>query len=287
MEERLDEADLLAVAARELAERPIEVGLEALGEPPRAAEAASPAARRRRQTISRPVRRASRRTRPAGCRGGRGSRRLSRRLSRPKTRARPRVGCSRSSSVRIVVVLPAPLGPRKPNTSPRLDLERDVLDAAVAAVALGQRLGLDDRRHGAPLVGAQRLTPGSRALDLPVLERALGVGHEEAVSVDDVEAAAAQTARDPAGGRAGYRGAGVATGVERRCAEVGWRIEVAEPFAQAGLPGRPGASLPASSLAALAAMLRLIAVDSPCMWVGPPTTRRSRSAGTGPVEWTG
>ena len=42
----------------------------------------------------------------------------SRRLSRPNSRADPLVGCSRSSSVRIVVVLPAPLGPRKPNTSP-------------------------------------------------------------------------------------------------------------------------------------------------------------------------
>jgi hypothetical protein len=32
--------------------------------------------------------------------------------------ARPRVGCRRSSRRRIVVVLPAPLGPKKPNISP-------------------------------------------------------------------------------------------------------------------------------------------------------------------------
>src|SRR5579859_2178782 len=36
----------------------------------------------------------------------------------PKTSARPLVGRMRSRTVRIVVVLPAPLGPRKPNTSP-------------------------------------------------------------------------------------------------------------------------------------------------------------------------
>ncbi len=36
----------------------------------------------------------------------------------PKTRALPEVGRIRSSSVRIVVVLPAPFGPRKPKTSP-------------------------------------------------------------------------------------------------------------------------------------------------------------------------
>src|SRR5664279_4104501 len=38
--------------------------------------------------------------------------------SMPKTRARPEVGRIRSRRVRIAVVLPAPLGPRKPNTSP-------------------------------------------------------------------------------------------------------------------------------------------------------------------------
>src|SRR5690349_21793530 len=36
----------------------------------------------------------------------------------PKTRATPLVGRMRSSNTRIVVVLPAPFGPRKPKTSP-------------------------------------------------------------------------------------------------------------------------------------------------------------------------
>ena len=44
---------------------------------------------------------------PAGSPGG-----------RPKTRAWPAVGRARPSSILTVVVLPAPLGPRKPNTSP-------------------------------------------------------------------------------------------------------------------------------------------------------------------------
>jgi hypothetical protein len=39
-------------------------------------------------------------------------------VSRPKTSARPPVGRMNPRSVRMVVVLPAPLGPRKPKTSP-------------------------------------------------------------------------------------------------------------------------------------------------------------------------
>ena len=46
-----------------------------------------------------------------------------------------------------------------------------------------------------------------------------------------------------AGGRAGDRGASVAAGVERGGTEVAWRVEVAQPFAQAGLLGRPGREL--------------------------------------------
>jgi len=36
----------------------------------------------------------------------------------PSTNAWPEVGSMRQQSIRMVVVLPAPLGPRKPNTSP-------------------------------------------------------------------------------------------------------------------------------------------------------------------------
>src|SRR2546428_8196796 len=43
---------------------------------------------------------------------------LSRQQSRPKTLARPAVGRRNPSSTRMVVVFPAPLGPRKPNRIP-------------------------------------------------------------------------------------------------------------------------------------------------------------------------
>src|SRR5512143_976121 len=42
----------------------------------------------------------------------------SRRTSCPATVASPALGASRPVSIRIAVVLPAPLAPRKPNTSP-------------------------------------------------------------------------------------------------------------------------------------------------------------------------
>ncbi len=38
--------------------------------------------------------------------------------SRPAIRAVPESACSSAMSTRMVVVLPAPFGPRKPNTSP-------------------------------------------------------------------------------------------------------------------------------------------------------------------------
>ena len=107
VEERLDEPDLLAVAARELAQRPVEVRLEALGERVRA-----PACSRRRagprRTPAARGRRAGRRrrTRRAGCRGARGSRGC-RAGCRGRTAARcrssgagGRAACGSSSSCR-------------------------------------------------------------------------------------------------------------------------------------------------------------------------------------------
>ena len=60
--------------------------------------------------VDRPWRRAARRPRPAG--------RTRRRIGRPLTSAAPAVGRSRPRIIRIVVDLPAPLGPRKPVTTP-------------------------------------------------------------------------------------------------------------------------------------------------------------------------
>ncbi len=56
-------------------------------------------------------------------------------MSRPPTVALPEVGFSRPQSMRMVVDLPAPLGPRKPKISPRPDLEVDVIDSDEIAEA--------------------------------------------------------------------------------------------------------------------------------------------------------
>ena len=45
---------------------------------------------------------------------------FSRMMSKPPTRPSPLVGSNRPLSIRMVVDLPAPLGPRKPKISPRL-----------------------------------------------------------------------------------------------------------------------------------------------------------------------
>jgi hypothetical protein len=54
----------------------------------------------------------------------------------PATTAVPEVGAIRVPSVRTVVVLPAPLGPRKPNTSP----EAMVKETSSKAVRSPKRL---------------------------------------------------------------------------------------------------------------------------------------------------
>ncbi len=149
MHERLDETDLLAVALRERADRPVELELEPCGEPLAVAEVAHPPERRevaevlaRREAlveteVAGQVAKAS-----AGLRAPRGGRRA--RRARPV----PSWGRIRSSIRRIVVVFPAPFGPEVAEDLALFDLERQVGDAAVAAVVLRQVIGSDDRgRH--------------------------------------------------------------------------------------------------------------------------------------------
>ena len=50
--------------------------------------------------------------------------------SNPATRAVPEVGGKKPVSIRIVVVLPAPLGPRNPSTSPALSSKLSAFTAA-------------------------------------------------------------------------------------------------------------------------------------------------------------
>ena len=52
----------------------------------------------------------------------------------------PPVGVTRPSSIRRVVVLPAPLGPRKPVTAPCAHVEAEVVDGDDVAEALGEAL---------------------------------------------------------------------------------------------------------------------------------------------------
>ena len=58
-------------------------------------------------------------------------------------------------SIRTVVDLPAPLGPRKPKTSPLVDLQVDAADrvhlAAAPAEVLDELLSLHRKRHGLTL----------------------------------------------------------------------------------------------------------------------------------------
>ena len=63
-------------------------------------------------------------------------------------RAVPSVGIMKPASIRIVVDLPAPLGPRKPTTSPRRDGEGDVIDGGESAEAFGQPLDFDQNGAG-------------------------------------------------------------------------------------------------------------------------------------------
>ena len=58
----------------------------------------------------------------------------------------PLVGRSSVVSILMVVVLPAPLGPRKAKISPCCDVERDVVDGGEVAELLDQVLDLDHER---------------------------------------------------------------------------------------------------------------------------------------------
>ena len=51
--------------------------------------------------------------------------------------------------MRMVVVLPEPLGPRKPHTSPSRHRDIDMIDRDLAAEALGQPVHIDGEFVGA------------------------------------------------------------------------------------------------------------------------------------------
>ena len=87
---------------------------------------------------------------PAGARrrAGRGS--AGRRVagSRPRIDSVPPLSGETQPIIRIVEVLPAPLGPRKPNDSPGATSKSMPSTAVNVAEALGQAAGMDERGGG-------------------------------------------------------------------------------------------------------------------------------------------
>ena len=67
----------------------------------------------------------------------------------PPTRTVPELGASSPQIILIVVVFPAPLGPRNANSSPASNLQVEPVDRALDAEPLGDAAQLD---HGAVLL---------------------------------------------------------------------------------------------------------------------------------------
>ena len=67
----------------------------------------------------------------------------------------------RPISMRMVVVLPEPFGPRKPKTLPARDGEVEPVDGELLAVALGERARLDDVHRRRTAAAARHSRPPS------------------------------------------------------------------------------------------------------------------------------
>ena len=80
--------------------------------------------------------------------------------SKPATRAVPLVGSSRVHSMRMVVDLPAPLGPSRPNTSPRGTCK---LTPATAVNRRGSRRGPKGQRRRRPAFAASGVSSAAEA----------------------------------------------------------------------------------------------------------------------------
>ncbi len=79
------------------------------------------------------------------------------------------MGVSRVVSIRTVVDLPAPLGPRNPKISPSGHLEVDAVDGGQVAEATNQPAGFDRMFHDAPhLDGGANLSQVAVAVSRPV-----------------------------------------------------------------------------------------------------------------------
>ena len=166
---RLVEEDQLGIADQ----RERDVQPAALAARQRSPRAPRPARAGRRARASRPPARgagSSRRTAPgtrapsARARAADSCRTMPRRArhsapprdgSAPSTRTPPPLGLRKPSRISTVVVLPAPLGPRKAKISPRRDLEVDAAHGLVVAIALVQAAHRDGE-VGASFGGGRR-----------------------------------------------------------------------------------------------------------------------------------
>ena len=97
-------------------------------------------------------------------------------VASPSNVAVPAVGVTRPSSMRSVVVLPAPLGPRRPGDGSRTQLEGQAVDGGHGSEALGEAVQLDGGHDlllsigSAVIAGSDSKVPDQR----PIRHRAGG-----------------------------------------------------------------------------------------------------------------
>ena len=100
-----------------------------------------------------------------------GARSARARMSWPQTTAVPAVGARKPVIIFIVVDLPAPLGPRKPSTSPRRHRERHVVDRDERPEFPGEMNDLQHRRGLTSPVSEPGREPVTRVFPLQCQRR--------------------------------------------------------------------------------------------------------------------
>src|SRR5215218_7632865 len=125
--------------------------------------------------------------------------------SRPSTRTTPRVGSVSPRIISTVVVLPAPFGPRSPNTSPALIVRSRLLTAANSPYAFDRRRATMTASSGTSasswLTVTRRLVRGCSSASRVVAEPGAATSQGRAACSAEVSAPAAS----PAAGSFGTR----------------------------------------------------------------------------------
>ncbi len=86
----------------------------------------------------------------------------SRTTSWPPTSSDPRSGWSSVATMRMNVVLPAPLGPRMATGLPGRQREREIAECLDLPEFLTEAVGLDERVHSARLLSSESPLDGGR-----------------------------------------------------------------------------------------------------------------------------